>query len=707
MSASPSPPSERLPAEVLDGEGAARQERRARRREVRQAFGTKLLYTFAITLTVVTSLALILAGWLVQDAAVDALDSELGRHLEAVAALTAEELQGSIYLQEARSGLPEARLRASQQLAERLTRRRGHAAVSAMVVFTWEGVPPVPRILASSGEGGADELARLLTDQGAIGRAVEQRRASSSSIYEYAPPSGQAALFKGGYAPILGPQGEPTGALVGVELPADFSQAVSIVLRQFVFLAGLAGASVLLTAVLLVRQRVHVPVYRLVRAMQGKDGQPTPAKVRWLDEIGALTEHYNDMVERLAEKDRELRELYARTRERAVYLQEYSDCLVGGVPSGVVAVDRSGVVTVWNRAAARILGREGRLGQRIEEQLGPDHPLRRALEAAIQGAPTTQAIVVLGEADEHALDEAQRLVELSAAPFRVEGGELLGAAALVNDRTELEQLRRVASRNERLAAIGNLGAGLAHEIKNPLGAISGFAELIERRQGQDATRLAGRLRAEVERLDTFLREFLAFARDNKVRREPCDLVGLARQSVETALQGAGVPASDVAACCEGSPVTPAGARGPLSVELDLEEALPALALDGNLLRSAMTNVALNALQVMAGHGGGRLSVLLRRAGGSVYIRFRDQGPGVPTDDRERIFDPLFTTRAEGTGLGLAIAHKAVVAHGGKISVRDAPGGGAEFTMRLPWVEAAPEAVTAGASARVRTSTGES
>ena len=692
MSAAPPPPSPPVPPETPAGEGAAREGRRARRREVRQAFGSKLLTIFAVSLTLMTTLAVGGAGWVLRDAAHDALDRQLGRHLEAVAALSAEELSGSIYLQEARAGSPAAQ----KQLSARLEKRRQKAEVSAIVVFVLEGEPPRPRLVAPLED--ASVLGRLLADQGAIERAAAERRPSASTLYAYAPEHEAERLFKGGYAPVLGPEGE-VQALVGVELPADFRQAVAELVKLFTVLAGLAGLVVLASAVLLVRQRVHIPLYRLVRAMQGKDGQPLPAKVRWQDEIGELTHHYNDMVERLAEKERELRELYARTRERAVYLQEYSDCLVGGVPSGVVAVDRTGVVAVWNPPAARILGRAGRIGTRLEEQLPPEHPLLRALLGALQGTPTSQAMVVLGEPEEE-LEDGQRLVELSAAPFRGEDGALLGAAALVNDRTELEQLRRAASRNERLAAIGNLGAGLAHEIKNPLGAISGFAELIERRQGQDAARLAGRLRAEVERLDTFLREFLSFARDNKLRREPCDLVGLVRQSVETAMQGAGISAAEVPAVLEGGEARPAGSQGPLGVTLDLEEDLPALALDGNLLRSACTNVALNALQVMSAGRGGRLSVFLRRAGSAVYVRFRDQGPGVPPEDRERIFDPLFTTRAEGTGLGLAIAHKAVVVHGGKITVRDAPGGGAEFTLRIPMVsagvaEAAP--VETGAS----------
>jgi two-component system sensor histidine kinase AtoS len=470
-------------------------------------------------------------------------------------------------------------------------------------------------------------------------------------------------------------------ALVGVELPAEFRAAVSEVAWRFTILGTLAGLTVLLAAVFLVRQRVHVPIYRLVRSMRGADDDaPRRARVRWNDEIGVLTEHYNDMVDRLVAKDRELRQLYDTAREQADYLQGYSNYLVAGVPHGVVAVDDKGVLTVWNPGAARILRRQGELGQPLESQLDDDHPLCRALCGALRdGSVTSQAMIVL-EGEE---EDAQRLLELSCAPFRGDQGELLGAAALVDDRTELEQLRRAASRNERLAAIGNLGAGLAHEIKNPLGAISGFAELIQRKEGADAARLAGRLRDEVLELDRFLKEFLAFAREDKIRREPCDLNEVVVRGAELGLTGMGLGPAEVQALLEGEVVEIASHE--CRLELELADDLPPLALDAGLVRSACANLTANAFQAMK--GGGNLHVRTYRAGKQVQLKFRDNGPGVPLQDRERIFDPLFTTRAEGTGLGLAITHKAVIAQGGEIAIRDAPGGGAEFVVRLPIVEA--------------------
>src|SRR5690606_1534371 len=139
------------------------------------------------------------------------------------------------------------------------------------------------------------------------------------------------------------------------------------------------------------------------------------------DEIGVLTEHYNRMVDRLAEKDEKLRELYAEARERADYLSGYSNHLVAGVPSGVVAIDTKGTVTVWNRSACHILRKEGKVGVPLSAQLGSWHPLLKAFQGALQGSITDQALIVLDDAGSTEAEDDEdltRMVELTCAPFR-------------------------------------------------------------------------------------------------------------------------------------------------------------------------------------------------------------------------------------------------------------------------------------------------
>jgi signal transduction histidine kinase/HAMP domain-containing protein len=682
---------------------------------VRQALSHRLLTTFALMLTLVSALVFLLAGLLIHHTTTQALEQQLARHLEAVASLAAKKQLIATYTAAALQGSEQARA----VLDDEVSKVKVSAGVSEVVLFV-PGDAGELTILAATrtDEAGRDRLlGRLLADAVAIEAARRDQLARSSTLYQ--DPLAGDLLSKAAYAPVLDVEGRPL-AVVGIELPADFKEAREAVLYRITGLGTLAGAAVLAAAVFLMRQRVHVPLYRLVRAMQGDgdDSVPRKAKVRWPDEIGVLTEHYNRMVDRLAEKDDKLRELYGQAREQAEYLQGYSNHLVAGVPSGVVAVDTKRVVTVWNRPASEILRKTGEVGKPADVLLDADHPLNRALRAALEGSTTDQALIVLDDpgtkrwssrrvaSEEGALvDEADdedqaRMVELTCAPFRGAKGELLGAVALVTDRTELERFRRSASRNERLAAIGTLGAGLAHEIKNPLGAISGFAELIERKQGAEAARLAGRLRGEVEDLNRFLGEFLAFARDDTIRRETHDLRELILRGLTVGLQAVGVDADAAERALAGEPITRAGGA-PLVVRLALQE-LPPMAVDGPLLRAAFSNLSKNAVQAM-GDKGGELGVRLSRLDDVVYIRFRDQGPGIPLEIREKVFDPLFTTRAEGTGLGLAITHKTVTAHGGKISVRDAQGGGAELVIRLPfvgataWPAAAPKALAEVAS----------
>jgi signal transduction histidine kinase/HAMP domain-containing protein len=663
--------------------------RRQRRSLLRQAFGTKLLTTFAVIMTLVTMVVFTLAAAVVNDTANRVLEQRLAERLRSVAALAAIQLAKPYTISQAdQSTNPQVREQAVRRLESIALRIKEGASVREVVLFS--GEDPAFRILASSSGKGAYEgaLGRLLADALYIERARADAMPTDSSLYPLTDFEGELHIYKSGYAPVLDSSGKIL-AMIAVEVPANFKDTMARVNNSFMALAGLAGLSVLVAAVFLVRQRVHLPVYRLVKAMQGVDGSPSQARIRHRDEIGILTEHYNDMVDRLLEKDAELRELYAQARETAAYLKGYSNHLVGGVPSGVVAVDPHGLLTVWNESASRILRQSHEVGEiGASEAVGKEHPLARALRNALAGSVTDQALVVLGDPgrDEDG-EDAQRLVELSCAPFRDEEGELLGAVAVVTDRTELERFRQVAVRNERLAAIGNLGAGLAHEIKNPLGAISGFAELIERRADESLGRLTKRLRGEILELNSFLNEFLLFTREQTIRREPADVNELVERSVELGVQGlSDVDPEELVRWREAGKVSLSEGKE-LHLRLDLDDVLPEMAIDATLLRSACANLVRNALEVMRSTGG-ELSVRTHRVGEQVFLRFRDTGPGVPLELREKIFNPLFTTRAEGTGLGLAIANKTVTAHRGKLSLRDAPGGGAEFVIRLPIVAVA-------------------
>ncbi len=206
-----------------------------------------------------------------------------------------------------------------------------------------------------------------------------------------------------------------------------------------------------------------------------------------------------------------------------------------------------------------------------------------------------------------------------------------------------EQLRRA----DRLSALGELSAGMAHEIRNPLGSIRGTAEILRdgMAAGDPRSEFAAILIQEVDRLNRVVQDFLEFARPAESGRSAVDLNALLQELIVLTRQPA--------------------RSGGVKVEFTAGE-IPLVKADREQLRQAFLNLILNAFQAMP--AGGVLNLATNRSDDRVRLRFRDSGVGIPADHLERIFNPFFTTRSEGTGLGLAIVHRIIQGHGGRIEV---------------------------------------
>jgi two-component system, NtrC family, sensor histidine kinase HydH len=235
----------------------------------------------------------------------------------------------------------------------------------------------------------------------------------------------------------------------------------------------------------------------------------------------------------------------------------------------------------------------------------------------------------------------------------------------------LKQAQAEARRAERLAALGQLSAGLAHEIRNPLGVIKGSAELLQQKlSGSDSLprELAGFIYTEVNRLSALVGRFLDFARPSKLELHPESMTEVMERSLKA--------------------MTQQGAGAKVEVHREFSDNLPPVMLDPELCEQAFTNLLLNACEAM-GEQGGELRVRIYPrsaedgAGQSVVVEIEDSGPGVPVELREQIFNPFVTTKKSGVGLGLAIVSKIVDSHGGLVTLGDAPGHGARFTLRFP------------------------
>jgi signal transduction histidine kinase len=243
------------------------------------------------------------------------------------------------------------------------------------------------------------------------------------------------------------------------------------------------------------------------------------------------------------------------------------------------------------------------------------------------------------------------------------------AETLAETNRRLAEAQEEARRSERLAALGQLSAGLAHELRNPLGVIKGSAEMLNRKlQATDAvtSELAGYISSEVNRLNTIVSRFLDFARPSRLELRPQEIPPL----LEAALKG----------------VRDRWPEAKVEVERRYAQDLPAVPVDAELCEQVFTNLVLNAYEAMT-ENGGKLTVAVAPANSDdrrgVEIEIGDTGPGIPAQLREQIFNPFFTTKKDGIGLGLSIVSKIVDGHHGWIRVTAEPGKGACFRVFVP------------------------
>ena len=271
--------------------------------------------------------------------------------------------------------------------------------------------------------------------------------------------------------------------------------------------------------------------------------------------------------------------------------------------------------------------------------------------------------------DEFILETPQCTVSCATYPSPLGGflHEFTDVTKRLRAEAELERQREVAHQSEKLSALGELLAGVAHELNNPLGIAQGYAQLLEARDDlpQDAAEQVEMIARVVERSTRIVRTFLAMARQRPARLERLELAEVAEAALD--VSGHGLRSRGI------EPV------------LDLEPDLPQVTGDFDQLAQVLSNLVINAGQALEERPGAvRVTVLGRAEGDTVLLAVEDDGPGIPAGTLERIFEPFFTTKddGEGTGIGLAFCHRIVTAHGGTLRAVSA-GPGARFEIRLP------------------------
>ena len=339
-------------------------------------------------------------------------------------------------------------------------------------------------------------------------------------------------------------------------------------------------------------------------------------------------------------------------------MKSYLENVVDSMADGLISLDNQGRIVTMNRQAAEIfsVSMDTLPRKLLSDVLGEKSEL--FLRTARGSILRDQEM----ELQRHPGDE--RLpVSLSAAPLKDELGQDMGQVLLIRDLREIRELKESVRRSERLASLGRLAAGIAHEIRNPLSSIRGFAQFFHKRftGHQEEQEYAAIMVREVDRLNRVITELLDFARPRELRREPCSL----RKIIDDTLQLLTMELT---------------AKNVL-VEKDYAVELTLIQADQEQLSQAFLNLLLNALHAV--EKGGKISIGLKQYPGHISITWADNGCGIPPGDREKIFEPFFSSKRQGTGLGLAIVHQILENHGGEIRVTNRPGGGTVFSIDLP------------------------
>ena len=333
--------------------------------------------------------------------------------------------------------------------------------------------------------------------------------------------------------------------------------------------------------------------------------------------------------------------------------------VVANLPEGLLVIDDQGDVSFMNDSAKLLFDAGG--GDNRENLLNEHLPAQvQSLIVRLD----TQRVVTEQEMVCSLAREREIPLGVSGARIVTEDGRLVGKILIFRDLREVRRLQEEVKRKEKLAAIGSLAAGVAHEIRNPLSSIKGFATLFKTRfsSESDEHEAAEIMIHEVDRLNRVVTELIEYARPSNIRVRKSDVQELIAHSLSLIRQDAEM--ADV------------------HVETDIADGISHVALDPDRMQQCLLNIYLNAIQAMP--EGGTLQVEVFRADNKrIGLRVSDTGKGIPEDDLAMIFDPYYTTKNRGTGLGLAMVLKIVEAHGGEITVTSREGKGTVFTMLLP------------------------
>jgi len=373
-------------------------------------------------------------------------------------------------------------------------------------------------------------------------------------------------------------------------------------------------------------------------------------------DTGFIINAFHEVTKQLKEKEKELERLKSLAEQRAENIESYNENILQCVTSGVITFDRNCIVTTCNRAAEDLLGmnREYLSGKNCRDLLGDCEISRAVYETIEKKIPSARMEAMLERPG------GDIWLGYNTAMLTDHQGTALGAILSFSDLTEVKRLQERMELKERLTALGEMSAGIAHELRNPMAVISGYLNLLSKKTSPADQGIIRDITVEINGMNRIIGDLLTFARPASLNRVKVNLQELIEGCLTTLLQARGD--------------TPH-----IAVVLRLEDNMETL-VDEVLMRQAFANLLQNALEAMP--EGGTLTVEAFKDN-ELKIAIKDTGIGIPVDQLKKIFLPFYTTKDKGVGLGLALVHKIVLSHGGRIDVESREGAGTTFNVVIP------------------------
>jgi signal transduction histidine kinase len=404
------------------------------------------------------------------------------------------------------------------------------------------------------------------------------------------------------------------------------------------------------------------------------------------NEAAFVLETFQSVIAQLQQQQQELQRLTEQASQRADSAERFSDHIVASMPTGLIAFDARGHVTVINGPARELFKNRKTEGEHFATIFSPVPALAEMVAACLSTGRLFRREEI--EATNGTLREARLGATVAPIDPSPESGSR-GALCLITDITEVTRLREQVALKRNLESLGEMSAGLAHEFKNAMAALHGYAQFLQTINHDAQGKVASdALLQEVRNLSEMTTAFLNFARPQALQLEEVslrELVAECARELKSLFESRKVELVNAARISVPDGQAQA-TLPPSSAQHELSSC--EVRVDPRLLRQALLNLIRNAVEAIPGDQSDRrvfieISIDSEQGKQWTTISIRDTGPGIDPADLQKIFIPFFTTKSQGHGIGLALAHRVITEHGGMLTAANAPQGGAVFTISFP------------------------